>query len=363
MVTLVTCSPCSLFCQLQCWSAGSALLGQHWDFHGRTRGHSRSWEAGTEQDWGKPPLNLCLFPFPSPHSPDLAGNNLSLLCEPWAPLEFQCQSEPTIPQGARYFCPKSCPTGPVSSPGPSVSPQPKPRPWGEEMAACPSKHLAAPAASGDAVGALCQPRALCPSWALHPPQPEPWPWCAGLGCSQPWGVGRKLTALSRVCTRLNTDLGAFLEYKGAWETSATVRDQPDKRSYEHEKCADCRALKMPGYLFLLDKADKQRTKDLGLCNLGCSSLAMILRCSQGGGERMSSSKRQLQLLSSPRAAVQRPLPASVPSAGHTMVPGSEWPPAPSWGTPGMVPLSAGTAELCKPADTTMALGPDRKSVV
>lgn len=78
-----------------------------------------------------------------------------------------------------------------------------------------------------------------------------------------------------------------------------MRDQPDKRSYEHEKCADCRALKMPGYLFLLDKADKERTKDLGLCNLDCSSLAMILRCSQGGGGRISSSKRQLQLLSSP----------------------------------------------------------------
>lgn len=51
---------------------------------------------------------------------------------------------------------------------------------------------------------------------------------------------------------------------------------------------DCRALKMPGYLFLLDKADKQRTKDPGLCNLGCSSPATILRRSQGGGGRMSS---------------------------------------------------------------------------
>lgn len=51
---------------------------------------------------------------------------------------------------------------------------------------------------------------------------------------------------------------------------------------------DCRALKMPGYLFLLTKSDKQRTKDLGLCNLGCRGLAMFLRRSQGGGGRMSS---------------------------------------------------------------------------
>lgn len=74
---------------------------------------------------------------------------------------------------------------------------------------------------------------------------------------------------------------------------------------------------------------------------------------------MSSSKRQLQLLSSSRVAVKRTMPAPVPSAGqqHTMVPGSEWPPAPSWGTLGTAPLSAGTAELCKPADKTMSPGP------
>lgn len=187
-----------------------------------------------------------------------------------------------------------------------MSPQPEPGPWGEEPGACPGWLRQGP-------GSSCFLWRGCGSSSPEPrASPEPCPRHSQShrhGHSQGWGSGRKLTALSRLCTRLNTDLGAFLEYKGAWETSAAVRDQPDKRSYEPEKCADCRALKMPGYLFLLDKADKQRTKDPGLCNLGCSSLAMILRCSQGGGGRMSSSKRQLQLLSSPRAAEKRALPA------------------------------------------------------
>lgn len=57
------------------------------------------------------------------------------------------------------------------------------------------KHLEAPAASGEAVGlsALCQPRALSPEPCTATPMV-----CGvvGLGCSQGWGFGRKLTALS-----------------------------------------------------------------------------------------------------------------------------------------------------------------------
>lgn len=92
------------------------------------------------------------------------------------------------------------------------------------------KHLAAPAASGEAVGlaAPCQPcvspvSALCQSCAHpgpchshnHSQSHGNGVW--GSAAAGAGGFGRKLTAL-RVCTRLNTDLGAFLEYKGAWET-------------------------------------------------------------------------------------------------------------------------------------------------
>lgn len=232
--------------------------------------------------------------------------------------------------GRQLLLPKILPQGLVSSPGPSVSPQPKPRPWGEELGACPGWLRQAPGSScclWRGCGSVSPVPAPNPVPCAHPKPCTATPMVCGVGLQPGLGLWEKAHSFVRLCIRQNTDLGAFLEYKGAWETSATVRDQPDKSSYEPEKCADCRALKMPGYLFLLDKADKQRTKDPGLCNLGCSSLAVILRCSQGGGGRMSSSQRQLQLLPSPRVAVERIVPALTARAGQqlTAVPGSEWP--------------------------------------
>lgn len=172
MVTLVTSS---LFCQLQCWSSGPALLGQHWDFHSRTGGHSRAGEAGTEQDWGKPPLNLCPFPFPSPHSPDLAENNLFPLCELWAPPGFQCQG------GSQQLSREAATSAQNPAPGalfpaqvPLCHPSPNQglgaRSWVPVLAGS-DKHLETPAASGEAVGlsALCQPRALCQPQTLCQP--------------------------------------------------------------------------------------------------------------------------------------------------------------------------------------------------
>lgn len=40
---------------------------------------------------------------------------------------------------------------------------------------------------------------------------------------------------TKLCTRLKADLGAFLEYKGAWETSERGEMEPDKSSSKPEK--------------------------------------------------------------------------------------------------------------------------------
>lgn len=69
MVTLVICSPSSLFCQLQCWSPGSALLGQHWDFHGRTGGPQQGLESWDRAGSGQTSFEPVPIPFPQPTQP------------------------------------------------------------------------------------------------------------------------------------------------------------------------------------------------------------------------------------------------------------------------------------------------------
>lgn len=96
------------------------------------------------------------------------------------------------------------------------------------------------------------------------------------------------------------------------------RSNPIRGVTSLRNAVDCRALKMPGYLFLLGKADKQRTKDPGLCNLGCSSPATILRHSQGGGGRMSSRQEAPSVaIISPRHCGRKPCRLPCPAPGRS----------------------------------------------
>lgn len=114
---------------------------------------------------------------------------------------------------------------------------------------------------------------------------------------------------------------------------------------------DCRALKMPGYLSLLNKADKQRTKDPGLCNLGCRSLATILRCSQGGGGRMSSRQEapSVAIISLCRCG-RKPCRLPWPAPGRS----TKLSPAPAQGPLAQHRCQRVHTELCKPTATNMS---------
>lgn len=87
MVTPVTYSPYSLFCQLQRRSPGSALLGQHWD--PPTAGQGAQQGLGSQDRAGSGQISL--EPVPNSPSPDHTAliwleTTRPQVREPWAPL-------------------------------------------------------------------------------------------------------------------------------------------------------------------------------------------------------------------------------------------------------------------------------------
>lgn len=94
---------------LECWVS---TTGTAPGLPSRTGGHSRAWKDGTEEDQGNPLLNLFPFPFPSSPSPDLSGNNLSPLCELWAPPGFSIRVAANNFPGSQVLLPKTLPHGP-----------------------------------------------------------------------------------------------------------------------------------------------------------------------------------------------------------------------------------------------------------
>lgn len=116
MVTPVTYSLYSLFCQLQRRSPGSGLLGQHWDPPLQDRGHSRAWEARTEQDQGKPPLNLCPIPLPQTTQPLFGWKQPVPTCvspgHPWGFSAMALSGNPNSPGELGTSAQKPAPKAP-----------------------------------------------------------------------------------------------------------------------------------------------------------------------------------------------------------------------------------------------------------
>lgn len=304
MVTPVTCSPYSPFSWPQHRSAESALPGQHWDPPLRALG-SQDRAGSGQPPFEPPPVPLSQGTQPAPgQSQPVPSSPRASPGHPQGSSVGALPGDPNPAEAARDSCPKSCPPGPVSKPGPSVSPQLRPRPWGKEPGACPGwlrrgpgacpaapqrePQLLPPPARSSGLAVLGQAGSPSRSPAAAPScrcsrarQARPQCGHEGQGGWQP-APGAKAPRQAAGSP------GAFLEYKGAWETLPRREIAPITGVTSLRNALDCRALKMPGYLFLLDKADKRRTKDPPLCNAGCSGPAALSGRSRGGGRRMSS---------------------------------------------------------------------------